>query len=222
MLIAKPVLVTAPATEVVSLQSLKEYLKIDTTDDDAMLLVSLKAATKRLEQYSNQKFVTQTWDVFFDCFPYNGKNTPWWDGVREVAISDVYRSSNGGILEIPFGPLQSVTSFKTFNDDNTEFTFDSSNYYVDTAGKYGAIGLKTGAVWPSTVLRPLSGIAVRCVFGFGAGYITSPVTASTIPDQIQEAVKAFASVLFEHRGDEMPKIPATVGMLLEPYMRYKL
>lgn len=212
-------LITAPTELPIALAEMKTYLRVDASDEDALITTQIKAATKRLEELTDRKFVTQTWDIFFDAFPCKYKND-WWDGVRDTSISTLISGQRH--IELPFGPVQSITSFNTYDDDDTEYTFASSNYVVDTASDQGRISLKLGGIWPSTILRPNRGIVIRGVFGFGAGYITDPVTASTIPEDIQEAIKVLVSKMYEHRGDESPKIPAEALMLVAPYRKLKV
>lgn len=213
-------LVTPPSQEVISLTSLKTFLRIDGSSEDALLTSILKAATKRLEKLTDKKFVTQTWEIYYNCFPQKYDKSRWWDGTREMPLSELYQDER--FIRLPFGPLQSVSGFYTYTEDNTEFEFASSNYTIDTVGPFGQVALNLSSTWPSTVLKPLNGIKITCMFGYGSGYIESPETASQIPEDIQEAVKNLAAVMYEHRGDELPKIPKNVQMLLDPYMRVKI
>lgn len=212
---------TAPAQRVVSLQSLKDFLRIDSTDDNQLLTRILKAAEQRLEKETGVKFVNQTWDIYYDCFPSRMRGEKWWDGMREGAITDLYDRSKGEIV-LPFGPISSFTELSYFPEDGIETTFDSSNFTVDTIGNRGRIRLKTGRLWPVDVLRPLNAVKVEAVFGFGAGFIEVDSTPSEIPEDIQEAVLNFSAMLYEHRGDEMPEIPASVLMLLQDYVEYRV
>lgn len=224
--VPKPVLVSAPATLPVGLDDVKTFLRVDGTTEDDLINSLIKAATQRLEKETNRKFVTQTWDVFYDAFGAIPDNEIWWDGSREGAESMLYKSCRS--LDMPFGPLQSVTYLKVFNDDDTEETFDSSNYQVDTAGNKGAVALRYGASWPANVLRPKNGIVVRGVFGFGLGYIEvdpGEDTPSTIPIDIQTAIKIMVAKLYENRGDAVDtgfSIPATALAILGPYMDYRV
>ena len=207
-MISKPVLVTAPATTPITLAEAKTFLRVDASDEDALISAQISAATRRLEALTDKKFVSQTWDVFFDSLPCKSKDD-WWDGTREGALSELYAPNK--FLDLPFGPLISVTGVYTYDEDDTEYEFASSNYSIDTAGPFGRIALKIGATWPSTILRPVNGLRVRGVFGY-----------SNLPDDIKEAVKQFTAKIYEHRGDELPQIPASVSMLLEPYRKLKL
>ncbi len=197
----------------------KTFLRVDGNDEDTLISSLISAATKRLEAETDLKFVTQTWDIYLDCFPQTVKRpkTDWWDGTREGAISQLNAPIN--FIELPFGKCQSITSFKTFDDSDNEYTFTDFN--LDTIGFCPKIVLKYSSVWPTTVLRTVNGIGIRGVFGFGTGD-NNAGNIGAVPEDIREAVKQMVGILYEHRGDEMPKIPTTVSMLVEPYRRLKI
>lgn len=211
-MIPKLKLVTAPANPVVSTSNVKSFLRVDGTDDDALIAIQVSAATQRLESLVDQKFINQTWDIYYDSLPHKRKDD-WWDGTREGHINQM--TSESRFLNLPIGPISSLTGVYTYDEDDTEYEFTSTYYTVDLIGSVGRVALKLGQVWPSTILRPVNGFKVRGVFGMGAD-------DSAMPDDIVEAVKQFTATIYEHRGDEMPKIPATVSMLLEPYRRFKV
>ena len=207
-MIPKSILNTAPASLAVTLATVKTYLRVDGSSEDAEITAMINAATQRLEAMTDKKFVSQKWDIYFDDFPgsYGGA---WWDGEREGAISEMFSANKN--INLPYGQLLSVESFKTFDDDNVEYTFDSTNYNIDTVAPYGVIALKYGAVWPQTVLRTVNGIKIAATFGY-----------ASVPQDIQEAIKILVGAMFENRGDEIPKIPAQVSLLVEPYRRFKV
>lgn len=222
-MIPNAVLVTPPALMPIGLSPVKTFLRVDGTDEDALITNMIKAATKRLEAETDRKFVTQTWDIYYDCFPSakpGNQSNQWWDGTRDGAINQLY-PSEGGKIKMPFGPCSELTYFKTYDNDSTPYTMPSTDYYVDTVTAHPSVGLKLGAVWPTTVLRPSNGIVLRGVFGFGVGYTDANNVGAT-PEDIQEAIKQMVGIMYEHRGDEMPKIPTTVSMLIEPYRSMKL
>jgi len=173
----------------------------------------INAATVRLEELTGRKFVSQKWDTFLDCFPYS-QNNKWWDGTRDGAISEL--NGAGSNIDLPFGPLISVEGVFTYDDSDTEYAFASSNYNLDLYGPYGVIALKSGAVWPQTVLRTINGIKVSATYGY-----------AVVPSGIKEAVKIFVGKMFENRGDSALgeaafTIPATAMVLLGPYTRVKI
>ena len=222
-MIPKTKLKTAATTVPVSLARVKNFLRLDTTDDDALVTVQIKAATSRLELLCDTRFCTQTWDVYFDSFGCRQKDQ-WWDGTRDGAMSVLFDYKTGK-LKMPFGPMQSVAGVYTYDDSDVEYEFPSTEYSTDTISRLGAVSLKNGSSWPSTVLRTVNGIRVEGVFGFGAGYIigdSASTDNTTIPAEIQEAVKQFTAVLYEHRGDELPVVPPSVLLLIEPYRTLKI
>lgn len=114
------------------------------TTDDPELTDFLKAAREACETYQGRAFITQTWDLFLDCWP------------------------EGDQIRLPRPPLQSVTSIVYTDADGDETTFSSASYIVDTASKPGRIVLKSTAVWPSVTLQAVKGIRVRYIAGYGA------------------------------------------------------
>lgn len=216
-------LVSAPALPPIGLDPVKTFLRVDGSEEDALITSLINAATKRIEAEIDQKLVTQTWSVFLDCFPCKPKQNrfdDWFEGTRDGALSSFFEAIP--VIKMPFGPLQSVISFTTYDDSGGEYSFSSSNYYVDTVTPNDpAIALKIGQTWPTTVLRFKNGIEIRGVFGYGDGYTSSNSTGD-VPVDLQEAVKQMVGIMYEHRGDEMPKIPSTASMLLEPYRKVKV
>ena len=51
---------------------------------------------------------------------------------------------NSNYIVLPKPPVASVTHFKYFDDDNTEYTIASTNYYVDLISDQARIVLRRG------------------------------------------------------------------------------
>lgn len=200
-------LITAPATPILTTAAAKTFLRVDHSDEDSLIDAMISTATSMIEEFTNLKLITQTWDFYWNHFPMESSNQ-WWDGTREGSISHFYGPAT--CLKMPFGPLQSVTYFKTYDNADTDYTFDSASYQVDTISKTGRVALRDGYVWPATVLRPLNGIQVRAVVGYGNA-------ASDVPSQLVAAVRETVAFLYENRGDENPKIPSTAVGLARPF-----
>ncbi|NIP96558.1 MAG: hypothetical protein GWO24_25240, partial [Akkermansiaceae bacterium] len=93
-----------------------------------------KAARTLAEQVQGRALITQTWDLTLDGWPAKG------------------------YFELPRAPLQSITSIKYYDEDDTEATVDSGTYFVDIASEPGRVVLNSGESWPSTTLRPVNGV----------------------------------------------------------------
>lgn len=179
---------SAPATEPVTLEEIKLHLRVDTEDEDDWLTARITAARVFCEEFQRRGFITQTWELWLDAWP------------------------DKGYIEIPLPPLQSVTSVKYYDTDDTEATFSSDCYFVDSKSESGRIGLNYGEVWPSTTLRPMNGICVTFKAGYG--------DADDVPESVKQAMLLLIAHWYENRetvisSGAMPKeMPFSVEALL--------
>lgn len=199
-------LVTAPASEPVTLTEAKNFLRVDGSDDDDLITSLIVVARTNAESYTRRSFIDQTWKLFLNEWPVK-KSDEWWDGVRELPISNLKGVDS---IEIPKAPLSSVTHIKTYDDADSATTFSTDNYYVsvysgDFAEK-GKITLRDGESWP-TFERNADGIEIQFVAGYGA-------TASSVPSQIKQAILHEISNLYENRGDCSGDVCCDISMKL--------
>jgi hypothetical protein len=202
---------TPPTQDPVSVAEAKDYLRVDGNLEDTRIETMIKAATSRLEFYTDQKFISQVWIQYMDGFPMASKDE-WWDGVKELAISELYGPQPW--IELLTGPVRQIVAFNTYADDGVAQLFPSTSYIVDTSGSFGRIALPMGGVWPTTILRKFNGIQIEMQVGISAN-------AAGVPYDIKQAVLETVSIMYENRGDEKPAIPKSSMMLLEPYVRHK-
>jgi hypothetical protein len=201
-------LVSAPAADPVSLSELKTYLRVDGSTDDTMLTNFISAATRVVEGWLNRKLITQTWDYYLDAFPSTVNFDSLKDGVTEGKLSE-YISQNK-YIEIPFFPLQSITYLKTYDDAGTDYTMSNSEYIVDVLSEPGRIGLKNSTTWPSTYLRPINGVQIRFICGYGA-------SGSDVPRAINQAILEMSGKFYSSRGCDDSSIPSSIMAVLAPY-----
>jgi uncharacterized phiE125 gp8 family phage protein len=132
-------LITAPVIEPYTLEEAKSHCRIVITDDDARVAEWIRAARTKVEKDTGRALLTQTWDLFLDAFycggPYLGDFG--WPRYARPAI------------EVPYPPLQSVTSVNQTDTNNNETVWAASNYVVDTASAPGRIGLSDTGSWPT-------------------------------------------------------------------------
>jgi uncharacterized phiE125 gp8 family phage protein len=160
-----PVRVAPPDITPVSLADVKAQLRVDHTDDDAMIGALLMAATERFDGWTGtlgRSLVEQTWRQEFACF--------------------------AGCLRLPLAPVLSVESITYFDGENAQQTIDASVYalFSDARGPY--VGLKPDQSWPGNYARR-DAISVT----FKAGYVTTPAQGetparSTVPEPIKLAI----------------------------------
>jgi len=140
--------------------------------EDDVLTRFISAARVYCEEYQGRAYITQTWEKALDDFP----------------AADT--------IQIPIAPLQSVTSVKYYDTDETESTLSDSYYYVDTYKDPGRIVLQYGYSWPSDVLRPANGVIIRYVCGYGDN-------ATDVPESIRQAILLLVGHFYENRENSI-------------------
>ena len=98
-------LVTPASLLPVTLEEVKEHLRVDDDDEDDLIGIYLDAAIAHAESFMGRALVDQTWDYYLDSFP-----------------------DCGGWIELPRQPVLEVSAF----DNGESPGFD--DYQVDLAG----------------------------------------------------------------------------------------
>ncbi len=183
-------LTTAPAAEPVTAAEMRAFTRATATqlpDADAEALI--ETARQWIEDRSGMAMIDQTWTLTIDRWP--GYHEPWWDGVRDGAVSQIQRTPNG--VDLPRYPLSSITSVTTYAADSTPTVVTVADVFdVDAASIPGRMTLQSGQVWP-VVSRPSNGIEIAYVAGYGA-------TGASVPAPVKQAVLRLAGYLFDNRG----------------------
>lgn len=136
-------LITAPATEPVTLAEAKAHLRVEHTESDGLITDLITMAREYCEGFQNRQYITAAWDLWLDAWP------------------------DKDYIRIPRPPLQSVESVKYFGTDNTEYTMDPAGYFVDNKSEPGRVALAYGQSWPIATLRPAGGVVIRFDAGYG-------------------------------------------------------
>ncbi len=62
-------LITGPALEPVSLDDAKAHLRLDTDDDDTLVMTIITAARLHVEAATRRVLIEQSWRVYLDAWP---------------------------------------------------------------------------------------------------------------------------------------------------------
>lgn len=149
-------IVTAPAIEPVSVAEAKSHLRVDSTDDDALIVGLITAARQWAERVTGRALITQTWRCKLDAFP---------------ALDE--------IIELRWPPLASVTSIAYADVNGDSQTWSASYYTVHTDRTPGGISLAYGADWPVTRFQR-DAVTITYVAGYGAtaNFVPAPILAA--------------------------------------------
>lgn len=118
-------------------------------DDELLREFIIPAVRRKVENWLGEAMITQTRTAYYDAI-------------------DLDRAT----LQLPYGPLQSISSVQYTTSDGSLETFASASYYAMTA-KRSQLGLNEGYTWPSD-LRDFNSLQVEYVCGYGASAIGTP------------------------------------------------
>ena len=150
---------TEPTAEPLSLQEVKEYLRVDDATDERVVQPLIIAARQFAEQHMNRALMQQTITLSLDAVV--DQDEPLHEGMRTAPDLNYYKN----YLVLPKSPVQSVTSVKTYDDNDTATTMATTKYYVDTVREPARVVLRTGETFP-TALRVANAIEVVYVAGY--------------------------------------------------------
>lgn len=129
---------TQPGSEPVTLDEAKLWLKVDGSDEDALITSLIVVARQVCETYAGLSFITQTRQVKLDRFC--------------------------GDVILPYGPVTSVTQFIYFDPDDAEQEITEDDYTLDIQSGLAKIRIGEEG-WPSTN-RQLNNVAITYEAGY--------------------------------------------------------
>ena len=199
---------TQPTTEPVSLQEVKQYLRVEDNTDERVIRPFIQATRMAAEEHIGRALVSQTLTLFIDA--YDDTNDPLWEGTRTGPYLNYYKN----YIQLPKPPLVSVSSVSTFDDSDNETTMAASRYYVDNVREPGRVVLRQGETFP-TALRVANAIKVVYVAGY--------TNAHSVPEPVRMGMLQHIAFLYEQRGDMMEPqqsmmLPPAIKMLYQPYV----
>jgi len=188
------VLTAAPALEPVSVSEAKDYLRVDSAVEDPVVASLILAARLHIEGALDIAMVTQSWSLFLDGWPEDGR------------------------VSIPLGPLKSVDSVKVYDADDTAQTVSPETYVVDLSALRPRLVRQAGAVWP-TPGRAANGIEIALTAGYGdtTDKVPQPIRQAVLM-LAAHWYEQREPVVFE-KPDELPH---GVADLLKPYRQVRL
>lgn len=132
--------VITPATdEPITLEEAKAHLRVDSSDENAVITRAISGARHFAEHYTGRAFARQTLEQAMPCFP-------------------------DGEFNLELGPVDSITSIKYTDANGVEQTLDPADYVLSTYGTARTVHPAYGVTWPDT-RGPLA-VRVRYVTGY--------------------------------------------------------
>lgn len=163
-------LITPPAEEPITPSDVIEISSIDedlAANDITMAYIStlITSARQSAETITKRVFITQTWELYLDMFPT-------WE------------------IELPFPPVQSITSIKYIDNDGVLQTMSSGDYTADMKSEPAYITPVYGGSWPSARYQR-NAVTIRFVAGYGL--------ADDVPGGIKTWMHMRVKTLYDNR-----------------------
>jgi len=144
-------LITGPTVWVATAAEVRAWGRIVETGEDADILETIKSATGVMEVLANRIFCTQTFEMRLDGFPADG------------------------VIQLPTGPWQSITSVKARDVDGVEQTVTSTDYLLDEAS--GRLSSAPDIDWPDTQSGRPAAVRIQYKAGYGDAATACPLIA---------------------------------------------
>lgn len=182
-------IITPPTVEPVTLEEGKAQVNYTADDRDEYLTSLIVAATRHVEKVLDLSLMARTYRLTLDAF------------------SDY--------IELPRGPVQSVTSVGYVDADGETQTAATSLYSTDLASSRQWIVRNSGESWPAT-LDGVNAVTVEYV----AGYDTLPAELA----DLKHAILLLVGWWFSQReavnvGNIVNEVPLAFDALIQPYRR---
>lgn len=188
-------LVTPPAVEPVDLATMKNWLRVDTTADDAEITAMITDARDWCEQRTGRRFINQTWQWTFDLRWRKGSILVPSDPDMEVPERYADKMIRTGLwirhqphLLFPLRPISALTSF-TYRLNGTDQEYDMTHVRIETEG---------AIIFDPFALPPLSdeqygAFTIQATVGYGTA-------ATSVPPRFLRAIKLLCEHWYENRG----------------------
>lgn len=134
-------IISAPASEPVSLSEAKLHCKIDHDVDDGLLAIFITAARLKAEHITGRVLVTQTLEMALCAFP-------------------------SAQIMMPVAPVQSIVSIQYLDETGALLTLPAQSYSLENYALSNTIQLKAGAQWPATMVDA-NAVKIQFIAGYG-------------------------------------------------------
>lgn len=189
---------TEPASNPVTLAEAKLHLRIDSSDDDALIGNLITAATRWAEDYCDRTFTHTQWTMRLDSF-YGPVGSPVQFGLK--ADGNNIEGRQGTVpnldIELPRPPMvqsgtaTAVTITYTPSAGASTATLDATEYRVDRQATPGVCRPLYGKTWPSHLVDQNSTTVT-----WWAGYSAD---GTSVPAPVKSAVLMLVSHLWSNR-----------------------
>lgn len=187
-------LITAAATEPITLAQIKAQCRVDTTDEDAVLTLAIQAARAKAENYTGTAIISQVWEQTLDTFP-------------------------AAEIELLKPPVTAINAVTYVDAEGATQTLPGASYALDATTFPGWLLPAYGTEWPVT-RDQANAVTIRFTTGYAdANAVPGDMRAWLLLTAAFIYAQREVMVL----GGKVAEIPARfVDSLLDPYRVFKV
>ena len=185
-------IVNPPTVEPLTLAETKRWLRVDHTDDDALISNLIKAARERIEARTGRAILAQTWRISLDRWPGDGRVT------------------------LPVLPILSVAAVRVYDAAGAASVLASTLYAIEPGSEPPVLVVTS----PPVPGRARGGIEIDVVAGYGviASDCPEPLRLA-LRHLVTQAYTARGIVV---AGGTVVPTGADIDALILPYRQLKL
>jgi uncharacterized phiE125 gp8 family phage protein len=183
------ILLTPPPVEPVTLAEAKAYLRVEHSDDDAVISALIAGARSHIEAQTRRALITQAWRLVRDAWPRDGR-----------------------IAVVP-SPLRQITAARVYQLDGSALAIDLQAFVSDNGATPAIISFLS---WSLPVPgRPVAGIELDVEVGYGSGPSNVPEPLRQAIKLLVAHWYENRGVVAV--GQSVAVLPSTVAALIAPY-----
>jgi uncharacterized phiE125 gp8 family phage protein len=188
----RPILLTPPVVEPVTLPEAKLYLRMDSPDEDDLIRALIVAARLLIEAASGRLLINQTWRLVLDAWPVSGT------------------------ARLPLAPVFQIVTARVFNAQGVPAIVAASALALETGADPPALWIQAAVPGPG---RAMAGIEIDVLAGFGGAATAIPEPfRQAILIMVARWFEQRGDT--SQRGDA--RLPADVLALIAPFRRVRI
>lgn len=185
-------LIGPPQAEPLSLAEAKAHLRLDGSDEDALLSSLIRAAREHLERATGLCLIHQTWRLYLDKWP------------------------DGDVIQIGKGPVQTIETILVFDADGNPSDITATDMLLDGTARPVRLWLRD----PPSPGRAINGIEIDFIAGYGEAGSDVPDTLKRAMLTHVAQMFAFRGAILPE--NQPAATPAGYDRLVSPFRRMGL
>ncbi|NTE57208.1 hypothetical protein G6M78_19270 [Agrobacterium tumefaciens] len=185
-------LINPPQAEPLTLAEVKAHLRLDGSDEDALLAALIRTAREHLERVTGLCLLRQTWRLYLDQWPQTG------------------------VIPIAKTLVQTIETILVFGIDGRETNITAADKLLDGAARPARLWLRD----PPAPGRMMNGIEIDFIAGYGEAGTDVPDTLKRA--MLMHVAQMFAFRGAVALENQPAVVPAGYERLVAPFCRMGL